>query len=99
MQGKQAWQTRARTKYTQAWAKHTQADARNARTKGTRKQGNGPRKQQKDTRTQRALSTSALSTSNATGNLRASEQCRCTDMGKSGVAALHYGATFATEAC
>jgi len=60
MQGKQAWQTRARTKYTQAWAKHTQADARNARTKGTRKQGNGPRKQRKDTRTQWALSTSGF---------------------------------------
>jgi len=35
----------------------------------------------------------------AIGNLRSSEQCRCTDMGKSGVTALRYGAAFATQAC
>jgi len=35
---------------------------------------------------------------NGTGNLRASGQCRCMDMGKSGVAAVHHGA-FAMEAC
>jgi len=34
----------------------------------------------------------------ATGNLQASGQCRCMDMGNSGVAALCHGA-FAMEAC